>query len=360
MTIRTTPTGVPLAAALMSDMARYGVVFAPADEGQGGGSDDGYDDDAGSDVELDEAGGDDAFLKNLIGEEAAGDDEDSDDAEDDAEVEDEPSEDEPKEPARKPAQAKTAEDDAEVEVKVGETAHKVKVSDLKRLFGQEAALTQKSQEVSEARTQALARAEAAQTVLTKALEKAEERFAPYKDMNFLVMSKRVDDATLEQLMQDAQAARADVEFYRTEIEKVGQAAHQTRVELDTATVAQAKATLTADFPKEFGVAWDDTVYGEIVTFAEAQGLQSARQIVDPAVMKLLRMAQLYQKGKEVAKTQVKKVAEQPRRPMRSGSGSKSADRGSDGRFDGAMSRLRRTGSAADAEAAFLSRMRPRD
>src|SRR5271166_5311278 len=72
-----------------------------------------------------------------------------DEAEADEDAQDEPSEEAEEETEEKPKSKKYADDsDTYVKVKVGEEEHEVAVKDLKRLWGQEASLTKKSQEVA--------------------------------------------------------------------------------------------------------------------------------------------------------------------------------------------------------------------
>src|SRR5512139_3659998 len=78
-----------------------------------------------------------------------------------------------------------------VKVKVGDTEHEVPVKDLKRLFGQEASLTQKSQQVADERKQVEAEL-AKNTAATQALlERAKARFEPYSKVDFLLAAQQL-------------------------------------------------------------------------------------------------------------------------------------------------------------------------
>ena len=71
-----------------------------------------------------------------------------------------------------------------VKVKVGEEEHEVAVKDLKRLFGQEASLTKKSQEVAE-RTKAAEYAQAKSlAALDVMVKRAQESANPYRNVNW--------------------------------------------------------------------------------------------------------------------------------------------------------------------------------
>ena len=298
-----------------------------------------------------------------------GDDEGEDDSDPDAAFLENLTKDKPK-AEEKPEAVKSAEakaeaelpvaaDDALVDVKVGEESHRVKVADLKRLFGQEAALTRKGQEIASAHTEAKTQIERATAVVTRALEKAEANYASYKDLDLWDLSRKMEPAAFKQLREDGQAALSDLQALQAEATalrgegtKVDQAAHQRAAREAVADLTNAKSPNHIE-------GWSDTLYEGLMTFAESKGLKSARTIVDPAVVKLLHMAHLYQSGVKLAGEKVTKVASQPAKPMRPGSSSQET-REARKPQDTAMDRLRRSGKSADAEDAFLARLRPRD
>lgn len=318
------------------------------------------DDDLGP---LTETGAEDAFLRNIGGADEATDQSDTEGTEADAETgasdDSETGDDESPTDATENSDAPTAQpgDDAIVEVKVGEETHKVAVKDLKRLFGQEAALTRRSQEVAEARTRLQQEAERTSVVLQKALERAQAKAKPYAEMDFWKLSKQLDSETFEQIRKDAKDALDEVSFLETEM-RTAQETSQRAAQEARATAAQAcvQALTTKDSPHHIPD-WSPKVYGDLLEFATAQGFD-ARNVVDPAAIKLLRMAMLYQRGQTIVREKVKKAVTQPTTPMRPGSaGAASPARRT---ADAAVTRLRKSGSAQDAEAAFMSRLRPRD
>lgn len=346
--MNTRPAPRFLSGPTMADLFRFGVRFAPPDEGAGGSVEE-PDEEEGS--YLDDEEGDEAFLSNITKEvEATSEAEPETDPAQSAETPETNPETQP-EPV-------SAADEALVEVKVGEETHKVAVKDLKRLFGQEASLTRKAQEVAQERETLRQRAEHSKTVLAKALERAEARFKPYAEMDFLVAAKRLDEESLRQLRQDASEAHQEVEFLRSEMDE----AKRTVAEVDqTITREAARAAvqdLSESFPKDFGEQWSDALYGQIMEFAEAKGLKNARTIVDAGAIRLMRMAMLYERGKTLAAEKIKKVAPPPQKPMRSGVSGAAKSENRDA--EAAMTRLRRSGSVDDAEAAFMARLRPAD
>ena len=131
----------------------------------------------GSEEDFDEA--------DLDGEEA--DPEEEDDEPDDQEEDDE--------------QAEVINDDAEVEILVDGETHRASVASLKRLFGQEQSLTCKSQAVAQQRKQAEDALQKTDAVLQAMLQKAEERYKPYSEVDMLVASKTMEDADFAALVK---------------------------------------------------------------------------------------------------------------------------------------------------------------
>lgn len=317
---------------------------------------------------LDDSGAEDAFLKTLTAPDEATGTASEEGTETDAETgasedsaadqqQDAGQQDDASASETNDATKPTAGDDAIVEVRVGDETHRVPVRDLKRLFGQEAALTRRSQEVAAERAALQKDAERTRTVLQKALERAEAKAKPYREMDFWKLNKELDADTFAQLRKDAQEAIADAEFIREELGAADEAASRAQLAARNASAQECvKALTTPDSPHHIKE-WSPKLYGELLEFATAQGFD-ARPVVDPAAIKLLHMAMMFHRGRTVVREKVKKVAEQPRTPMRPGSAGSTAP--SRRQADAAVTRLRSSGRAEDAEAAFLSRLRRSD
>jgi hypothetical protein len=99
-----------------------------------------------------------------------------------------------------------ASDDALVKLTVDGEEIKIPVKDLKRLYGQEASLTRKSQEVAERRK--FAEDEGARYVVAtqKLIEKATERFKPYAQIDWAIAAKTLENDEYVALRQEATAA----------------------------------------------------------------------------------------------------------------------------------------------------------
>jgi hypothetical protein len=146
--------------------------------------------------------GTDAFLKNFLPNDADAEKKPSEKGKDD-DSKPTPEADDEDEAAEKPAesddegeeetpQRKYAEDDdaTYVKVKVGEEEHEVSVKDLKRLWGQESALTQKSQQVAEARKAVETEQQRYITGTAAMLDRAKARYEPYSLKSFPLKSTR--------------------------------------------------------------------------------------------------------------------------------------------------------------------------
>jgi hypothetical protein len=108
-------------------------------------------------------------------------------------------------------------DSAKVAVKVNGESKEFTVGELKRLAGQEAALTQKSQEVSEYRKKYEEGLKVQRAALETMVERAAKRFEPFKDFDFAMAAQKYDAETYQALKEEARAAYADLNFYRTEL-----------------------------------------------------------------------------------------------------------------------------------------------
>lgn len=246
-------------------------------------------------------------------------------------------------------------DNQEVEIKVGEETKKATLRDLKRLYGQEAALTQKSQKASEqlrAAEEQIARASASAKGM---LERAQTRYAPYKEWgvpewSHLASTLSADD--FNALRAEANAAKADVDFLTQEVEGYMKEQQQTQVKAYQ-EAAQACVKELSDPEKgikDFGPA----LYEEMVGFATQHGVPAAevRQIVSAPALRILHMAMMYAKSQQAVKSveqKVQKAVEKPTRVLKPGGAKPPKDN-----KQAAMQQLRRSGEVDDAVDAFMA------
>jgi hypothetical protein len=225
-------------------------------------------------------------------------DHDLDEDEDDPELEDEEPEDDDDDDEET---AELIDDEAEVEVTVDGEVHRASVKDLKRLYGQEASLTRKSQAVAQQRKQAEEALSKTDVVLQAMLKKAEERYKPYSEVDMLVASKTMDDgdfAALRFLKEEADSFYGDMKKQHEAAQKEA--------------ARDAVKVLQESIPD-----WSNELYNDIRGYAIAQGLpeDQVNSTVDPIVIQLLNKARLFDRGKTVAT--VKKKAATKKKVLRS-------------------------------------------
>jgi len=217
------------------------------------------------------------------------DDDETDEDEDDDEDDDEPL---------------AASDDQVVDISVNGESKKVSVKDLKRLYGQEASLTKKSQDLATQRK--VSEEQMAQTQMSyqKLLERAEARHKPYADIDMLVASREMDTETFSQLRQDAKQAEDDLKFLREESGQLVSQAQQQHQEATKEAAADCVKVLQEQLPE-----WGNELYSDIRDYAVKSGLpkEQVDQYTDPQVIMLINKARLYDQSKQSAKSKKAKA-----------------------------------------------------
>lgn len=286
--------------------------------------------------------------------EAADDDQPAEDEEEDeGDSEDDEGEDGKK---KKKSEAKYAEDDVFVKVKIGDEEHQVSVKDLKRLYGQEASLTQKSMEVASKRKAVedeFAKASLATNVL---LQRARAAFEPYSKIDFLLASRQLSPEDYTALRNEAQAAYESVQFLEGHLGGLVDGIKQ-KQQSELATSAQASLKVLTGPVEQGGIeGFNEKLYDDIRAFAVKEGAspEVINQIVDPWAIRLIHDAMLFRRGK--SKVITKKVNKTPKKVIKT---TRSVDASKSGlktdKTKQAMARLQKTGDADDAAEAFLAR-----
>jgi hypothetical protein len=215
------------------------------------------------------------------------------DTDDDAEEEsEEGEEDEEKSEAKK-----TLDDDAEVEVKVDGAVKKVSVKELTRLYGQEAALTRKSQEVAAKRKEVEVVEQKLAVSYEKLLNKAKEKWEPYSKIDMLVASKQLDADQFAALRQEAQAAYEEFRFVSEEADGFVKQAEAQRQEQLKVQAQEAVKVLKEAIPT-----WNSNLYDNIREYAITLGMdpEVINNLVDPVALQIIHKARLFDESKKVA------------------------------------------------------------
>jgi hypothetical protein len=242
-------------------------------------------------------------------------------------------------------------------VKVGDEEHEVSIKDLKRLYGQEASLTRKSQEVAQERTAIeTKRAEniAAYDVL---LKRASERADKYRALPWTQLMKdpNVPADQLQALQAEANEVFQDEQFLRNELGNfMGKIAADQKAAAKQAAQACIQSLTNAESPHHIK-GWNDAVYSELRAFGTEMGIPAEQMnaLTDAPAFKVLHMAMQFQRGakkvvtQKVNKTPTKIVKNTTATPAARGN-SKSAGAAK------AIKQAARTGSVDDAAAAFLA------
>jgi len=259
--------------------------------------------------------------------------------EESAEEDDEEESEEPK---------KGLEDDAIVKIKVGDEELDVSVKDLKRLYGQEAALTRKSQEVAAKRKEAEAAAMKASTTLEKMYQKAAAKWEPYSKIDYLVAQKQLDTEAFAALRAEAQAAYEDFRFISEEADAFVQ---QTQAQQQQALQEAAKESVKV--LREAIPDWSPKLYDQIREYAINTGMDAevVNNLVDPVALQLIHKARLFDESKKIV---TKKKVVQQKTVLKPTVNTSGKDVRSDGPAK-SRAKLQASGSVDDAANLFLSR-----
>jgi len=168
-------------------------------------------------------------------------------------------------------------DDHKFTVTVDREEREFSLGQLKRLAGQEAALTRKSQEVATTRKAYEDKSAAYLVRQTKLIERARAKYEPLSKIDLLAASKD-PNVTQEELVaarNAIQTAYEDVKFLEQDMQALVQELHtQQRNDL----MAEAKEAIKTLSDPEKGIeGFNEALYGEIRTFALEQGACRGRE-----------------------------------------------------------------------------------
>lgn len=247
--------------------------------------------------------------------------------------------------------------DAYVKIKVDGKEHEVAVKDLTRLWGQEAALTQKSQTVADERKKVEAELAKNTAVTNKLLESAKKRFEPYSKIDFLLAAQKLSPEEYTALRNEAMAAYQDVQFLESQTDELMKEINTTQQTALRERARESLKELSSEDPVKGIPGWSEKTYDELRTYATNKlGVPAdiMNNLVDAWGIRIIHKAMLYDKGttNKVVTTKVNKTPKKVVKTSTTPEASKGT-KGSDAQK--AMQRLRQSGSEEDAEAAFLAR-----
>jgi hypothetical protein len=268
-----------------------------------------------------------AFMKGNADEETLSDDDERDTEADDASEEDtdaeeaEGSETDPEgaddeateEDSDAPAKA-VAGDDAEVLVTVDGKELRVSVKDLKRLYGQEASLTQKSQAIADQRRVVEAQGLYLAKILQDRYVAAQAKVAKYKDVDLFRASRELDPEDFDALRAAKEGAESELAALEREGAEFVQRATQVRQDLLRTQAKESLKAITQAIPE-----WSDELYGKIRTYAVSQGMDAdiVNEVVDPGAILMMHKAMKYDESQVKKATVTKKVTKAPTKVLKS-------------------------------------------
>ena len=197
------------------------------------------------------------------------------------------------------------EDDTLVEISVDGEVKQASVKDLKRLYGQEASLTRKSQEVASQRKEAEESLQKADASLQAMLHRAQERFKPYQDVDMLVASKQMSAEDFTALRAESKQAEDDYKFLTEEADNFYGYVQERQKTAKAEEAKECLQVLQREVPD-----WNNGLYNDIRQYAISQGLpeESVNQYADPNVIMLLNKARMFDQTKKVATVKKAKAA----------------------------------------------------
>jgi hypothetical protein len=195
-------------------------------------------------------------------------------------------------------------EDTLIEIAVDGENKQASLKDLKRLYGQEASLTRKSQEVATKRKEADDALNRADVSYRKLLERAEARNKPYSEIDMLVASRQMSVEDFASLRREAKEAGDDLSFLKEESQQFYSEARKNHEAQQAASAKECLTTLQDKIPD-----WSNDLYNDIRQYAVSVGLpqEQVDQYVDPSVIILLNKARMYDQTKATATTKKAKA-----------------------------------------------------
>jgi hypothetical protein len=198
-------------------------------------------------------------------------------------------------------------DDHKFKITVDGAEQEFTLGSLKRLAGQEASLTRKSQEVAEVRK--AVEADQAKNIAAYdiMLKRSTERADQYRELPWtrLLKDPNVPADQLQALQAEAQKAYEDETFLKNELDGFMQKVSADQLQArQTAARDCLKAINTADSPHHIK-GWNEALYNDIRSFATEQGLdkEMVNNLTDPGAFKILHMAMQFKRGSTKVVTQ---------------------------------------------------------
>lgn len=265
--------------------------------------------------------------------------EEAEDEADDEESDADPEESEDDEGEPKPKAKKLASDDDEVTITVDGKEVRASVKDLKRLYGQEASLTQKSQSLAEQRKAVETQGLYIARVLQTRYEAAQAKVAKFKDVDLFRASRELEPDEFDALRAAKEGAESELNALEREGQEFLKHTQATRATMLREQAKESLKIITREIPE-----WNDEVYGKVRTYAVSQGMDAdtVNEIVDPGAILMIHKAMKYDEAQSKKATVTKKVAKAPSKVV------KKSDRTTDAESS-KLKTIRRAAASGDVD-----------
>ncbi len=192
-----------------------------------------------------------------------------------------------------------AEDDDLVKIKSGDEEFEVPVSDLKRLYGQEAKITRQSQQVTKELSTAKDASEKYLVALTSLSKRNEERLAIYNGVDFKAKKEEMDPAVWTLYESTAMDLVRERQFFDKKIDEFVKLSTEKNDEVFRQRSSKCLEALQEDVPE-----WDNDLYNNLRTYAVNGGMDQAivDKLIDPAAWKIVHKAYQFDNARKKAMT----------------------------------------------------------
>lgn len=282
------------------------------------------------------------------------DDQDRDEKDEDPDQDDEQEDDADE---GKPTEAPVATDDARVTVKINGEEVTTTVAELKRLYGQDKALTQKAQTLAEERRVAAEQRSQYEAGLKQMAAQAEHRWNQYNQLDLVGLRDKMDPDSYKALLADALEAKQHHEYMSQSFDQYREARANEMAKARTQAEEALNEALTDAGSPHYLPDYTPEVRQDLVAFAVNHGVEkaAAEATLDPAAIRILWMAKQYEALKEKAtarRTQAVKTA--PKKTLRSSGTPDGVDARRSKSRDTVVARARKSGRQEDVVAAFMA------
>jgi len=245
-------------------------------------------------------------------------------------------------------------DDFVIPVKVNGEDVEVTVADLKRLAGQEAAITQKAQQVSEMRRNVEKADQLAKASYEKLLERTNARLKPYEGIDFVQLARNpnITDQQLKEIQEEHRTLMEEKSFLEEGIKTHVESLQNYQQEAMLAK-AQENISVIEDQASPYYIPDFRTRYYELKQHAIKQGADEEfiNNLIDPWTWKLINDS--LRLNTTVTKAEKKKAEKLPRSSAKRVKRTRGSNRAATGRAASRQQAIRKLKANPGSERAVL-------